>query len=72
MTADEGKKLQQASIEKFYNDLKEERVVTCKDVAFNWIQSIGDNYDGKSTIGELRLLVDELIAYAILGRECIE
>lgn len=69
---DEGKKLQQANIEKTYNMLKEERVVISKDVALEWIINIAQNYDGAETIGEHRAVIDELVAYALLGKECFD
>ena len=69
---DEGKKLQQANIRKCYDALKEERIVTSKDVAFSWIQSIGNGYDGAQTVGELHAVIDELVAYAIIGYECVD
>jgi len=69
---DEGKKLQQIQIQKSYNFLKEERVVTSKDTAFKWIYEIAQDYDGAEDIGGLRAVIDELAAYALLGKECSE
>ncbi len=63
---------QNQRIQASYNNLKEERVVTSKDTAFKWIIEIGSNYDGARSIGELMAVIDELIAYAILGKECID
>ena len=70
--SNEGKLIQKAQIKKSYDMLKEERIVTQKDVAFNWIINIGEGYDGAMGIGELRAVIDEMIAYAILGKECAE
>jgi hypothetical protein len=69
---DEGKKLQQENIKKSYRLLKEEGVVTNKDAALHWIFEITQNYDGAETIGEHRAVIDELAAYALLGKECID
>jgi hypothetical protein len=69
---EEGKKLQQEQIQKSYNFLKEEKIVTNKDVAFNWIYEIAQNYDGAEDIGALRAVIDEIAAYALLGKECVE
>ena len=63
---------QQENIKKCYEFLKEEGVVTNKDVALQWIIDIGLNYDGAENIEELKSVVDELIAYAELGLEKIE
>lgn len=63
---------QNQRIQTSYNNLKEERIVTNKDIAFKWIIEIGNNYDGARSIGELMAVIDELIAYAILGKECID
>lgn len=67
-----GKQLQQLNVMKSYNDLKEERVVTSKDVALTWIKEIGLGYDGAKEIGELMAVIDELVAYAMLGLESPE
>jgi hypothetical protein len=69
---DEGKKLQQEQIQRSYDLLKEEGVVTSKEVALYWIKEIGLGYDGASSIGELMAVIDELVAYAILGQDCPE
>ncbi len=63
---------QQKNIATKYKELKEERIVTSKDVALNWIQSIGNNYDGATTIQELHNVIDELVVYAMLGSEQLE
>jgi len=69
---DEGKKLQQEQIQRSYDLLKEEGVVTSKDSALYWIFEIAQNYDTAETIGEHRAVIDELAAYALLGKECVE
>jgi len=64
--------LQKNNIEKHYEYLKDEKVVTNKDVAFEWIKTIGIGYDGAKSIGELMAVIDELVAYAMLGKESPE
>jgi len=69
---DEGMELQLANVKEHYNMLKDEVVVTSKDVAFTWIKDIGLGYDGAKSIGELMAVIDELVAYAMLGLESPE
>jgi hypothetical protein len=64
--------LQQENIKKCYDFLKEEKVVTSKDVALDWILGIGLDYDGNRESKDLMKLIDELMAYAKLGLEQIE
>ena len=59
-------------IQKIYRELKEEKIVTDKDVAFHWIFEIAQNYDGANTTEEYQAVIDELAAYAMLGKESIE
>jgi hypothetical protein len=68
----EGKKLQENNIKEHYKYLLDEKVVTSKDVAFEWIKTIGIGYDGAQSIGELMAVIDELVAYAMLGKESPE
>ncbi|GEM_PF-6046229 len=68
----EGLELQMTNVNKYYEYLKEEKVVTSKDVALEWIRNIGIGYDGVSSIGGLRAVIDELVAYAMLGKEASE
>ena len=68
----EGMELQLANIKEHYEYLKEERIVTSKDVALDWIRKIGLGYDGAMEIGELMAVIDELVAYAMLGLESPE
>lgn len=68
----EGKRIQQENIKRSYNLLKEEGVVTSKDAALHWIFEIAQNYDSAEDIGGLRAVIDELAAYALLGKECVE
>lgn len=65
----EGKELQLENVKEHYDMLKEEVVVTSKDVALTWIKEIGLGYDGAKSIGELMAVIDELVAYAMLGLE---
>lgn len=68
----EGKELQLENVKEHYEYLKEERIVTSKDVALTWIEEIGLGYDGAKSIGELMAVIDELVAYAMLGLESPE
>lgn len=68
----EGLELQMTNVNKYYEYLKEEKVVTSKDVTLEWIRNIGIGYDGVSSIGGLRAVIDELVAYAMLGKEASE
>ena len=63
---------QQENIKKHYNFLKEERVVTSKDVALKWILDIGLKDRNNNNTDSLKDVIDELIAYAELGLEQIE
>jgi len=60
---------QEARFKEFFDFLSEERIVTNKDVALEWILDIGVNYDGKRTPEELMQLIDELLAYAKIALE---
>ena len=60
---------QQENIKKCYDFLKEESVVTSKDVALQWILSIGIDYDGNREAKDLMKVIDEFMAYAQLGLE---
>ena len=68
----EGMELQKNNIKEHYEYLLDEKVVTSKDVALEWIRKIGLGYDGAMEIGELMAVIDELVAYAILGLNCPE
>jgi len=68
----EGKILQENNIKEHYDYLLDEKVVNSKDVAFEWIKTIGIGYDGAKSIGELMAVIDELVAYAMLGKESPE
>jgi len=63
---------QEMNIQGSYNLLKEERIVINKDIAFDWIIKIGQDYDGAEDVDELKVVMDELIAYAMLGKECVD
>jgi len=63
---------QQENIKKHYNFLKEERVVTSKDVALKWILDIGLKDRNNNNTDSLKDVIDELMAYAELGLEQIE
>jgi hypothetical protein len=69
---DEGKLLQQAQIGRNYTFLRKEGLVRTKDGALDYIFQIGQNYDGADSIGELRAVIDDMIAYAMIGKECVE
>ena len=69
---EEGSKLQEQHIKTSYDFLKEEKIIISKDVALNWIYTIALGYDGAEDIGSLRAVIDELAAYALLGKECPE
>jgi len=60
---------QQARIKWWYDFLKEERVVTSKDVALQWIIRMGTDYDQLQGEQELMQLIDQVIAYAQLALE---
>jgi len=68
----EGMILQEKNIKEHYEYLLDEKVVTSKDVALEWIRKIGIGYDGAQSIGELMAIIDELVAYAMLGKESPE
>lgn len=65
-------KTQENKIQEEYNFIKGERIVTSKDVAFYWILKIGQDYDGKSSVEELKELINEIMAYAQAGKDCLE
>ena len=61
--------LQEKRFKEFFDFLSEERIVTNKDVALEWILDIGVNYDGKRTPEDFMQLIDELLAYAKIALE---
>lgn len=65
-------KAQENRIKAEYDFIKDEQIVTSKDAAFYWILEIGKNYDGQNDTKGLISLIDEMMAYAQAGKECIE
>jgi len=60
---------QPARIKYWYDFLKEERVVTSKDIALQWIIKMGTGYDETNGENELLPLIDQIMAYAQLALE---
>ena len=60
---------QPARIKYWYDFLKEERVVTSKDIALQWIIKMGTDYDQLQGEQEVMQLIDQVIAYAQLALE---
>ena len=67
MESEQGK-----SILEHYDYLTDERIVTSKDVAFDWMLKIGIGYDDAETVEDYQKLVNELMAYAKCGLDCCE
>ena len=50
--------------------LKDENIVITKDMAFDWILELGKNYNNVYHPNSLMSLIDNLMAYALTGKEC--
>jgi hypothetical protein len=50
--------------------LKDENIVITKDMAFDWILELGKNYNNVYHPNSLMSLIDNLMAYALAGKEC--
>jgi len=61
----QGKRIQ--SLSKY---LKDENIVITKDMAFDWILELGKNYNNVYHPNSLMSLIDNLMAYALAGKEC--
>ena len=60
---------QSERIHKHLQFLRDEKVITSKDVALQWIIDIGVDYDGQRTVASLMNQIDEFMAYAIIALE---
>jgi len=60
---------QNERVQKHLEFLREEKVITSKDVALQWIIDIGVDYDGQRTVASLMNQIDEFMAYAIIALE---
>jgi len=60
---------QSERIHKHLQFLRDEKVITSKDVALQWIVDIGIDYDNCRSEKELMDQIDEFMAYAIIALE---
>ena len=64
------KVVQNNRIQSLSKYLKDENIVITKDMAFDWILELGKNYNNVYHPNSLMSLIDNLMAYALAGKEC--